>query len=407
MFVTKLKVVAVILFVVSLAAGGGVLTHGWTAVPPAEPQAEDPVPKQKDERKDEAKPLTVKVVEPKRGGLAQAWVLQADVVAAQQQQLFPLVSGTVKEVAVDMGDRVKKGQVLIVVDAPLLTKDVEQAAAALEMAQAQRDEAEVIAESAKQDVERGLSERVKFIRAQAALKAAKANVKLAHVALDKARIQEGFMRLRAEFDGVVAERKCDPGNFVQGGEGRARQPLLTLVRTDRLRVKVPLDPDTARIAERGDPVELSAEGIIPSPTGLYTGLVLKGNSKDFLTGLKIDRISPIVDGGASGTRSVVIDVENPRNRLVPGATVGVQIHFKGTRNPDVFTVPRSCVFEQDGKYSVYTVRDGKAHRRQVTIGNFEDDEREVVDGIKASDLIITTNPKKLHEGAPVKIEKSP
>ncbi|MGH7168765.1 MAG: efflux RND transporter periplasmic adaptor subunit, partial [Gemmataceae bacterium] len=289
MFVTKLKIAAVMLFVATVLTAGGVLSHGLTAAPQPEAKAKEPPPKPKGDDKKDAKPIAVKVVKPKKGGLPRTFVWQSEVHAAQRQQLIPMVSGTVKKVAVDIGDRVKKGQVLIVLDAPLLTKDVELATAALEMAQARKEEAEITVANVKQVVADGLARKFKLGQAQAALKAANANVRLAQATLDKARIQEGFTRLRAEFDGVVAERHCDPGNLVQGGGSAAQQPLLSLVRVDRVRVLVDLPLNFASVAERGDPVELSVDGVVPNVNG--RGFDLRGEPKDFIPG-KIARISP-------------------------------------------------------------------------------------------------------------------
>jgi pyruvate/2-oxoglutarate dehydrogenase complex dihydrolipoamide acyltransferase (E2) component len=151
MFVTKLKLAALMLFVVGLLAAGGVLSHTLTAAPQEEAKAEDPAPKQEDTRKPDAKPISVNVVKPTPGGLARTVTSSAEVVAAQQQQIVPLISGTIKEVLVDIGDRVKKGQTLIVLDAPLVSGELEEAKAALEMAQAQMQEAQATVAAAERE----------------------------------------------------------------------------------------------------------------------------------------------------------------------------------------------------------------------------------------------------------------
>jgi RNA polymerase sigma factor (sigma-70 family) len=141
MFVTKLKIAAVMLLVIGVAAGG-MLTQARTAAPQAEAKADDPPPKPAGGGKKDAEPIAVKVVKPKKGGLPLMVTRPAEVVAAQRQQVVPLVSGTIKEVRVDIGDYVNKGRVLLVIDAPLLTKEVEEAAASAELAKAQVEEAE-------------------------------------------------------------------------------------------------------------------------------------------------------------------------------------------------------------------------------------------------------------------------
>ncbi len=153
MFVTKIKMAVLVLFVTGVLAAGGVLTHALTAAPQPETKAEAPPPKPEAPRKPDAKPIAVRVVKPAGRGLIQEAVGSASVVAARQQQLVPMISGTIKEVNVDIGDRVKKGQTLVVLDAPLLSTEVTQAKAALQMAQAQVEEAEAQAVMAQTDVE--------------------------------------------------------------------------------------------------------------------------------------------------------------------------------------------------------------------------------------------------------------
>src|SRR6185437_7635102 len=253
------------------------------------------------------------------GGLARTATRPAEVVAAQQQRLVPLISGTVKEVSVDIGDRVKKGQVLIVLDAPLLAQEVEQATANLEMAQAQMEEVEAQVRIAETEVDsagmelkryKASAEAVgigklaaaetnvrvkkgKLLHAKATLHASKANVKARQVAVAKARIQESFTRITAAFDGVVTRRTADPGNFFQPSDSRLLTPLLTLQRTDQVRIVVRLPSGYAALVERGDPVALTIESL--------PGVAI--------TGQKIARFSPTINPD-NRTMAVEIEVAN-------------------------------------------------------------------------------------------------
>jgi multidrug efflux pump subunit AcrA (membrane-fusion protein) len=172
MFVTKLKIAAVMLLVLGVAAGG-VWTQARTAGPQAEARTEDTPPKPKAGDKKNAKPIAVKVAKPKRG-LVFLMNASAKVIAAQQQQIVPLVSGTVKEVLVDIGDQVKKGQTLLVLDSPLATQELEQAKMALEMAQSQMEEAKSQVATSEAEVE----------SSAALLQVKQADTKAAEVALN-------------------------------------------------------------------------------------------------------------------------------------------------------------------------------------------------------------------------------
>ena len=413
MFVTKLKMVVLVMFVVSVLAAGGMLSHGLTAAPQPETKAEDPPPKQEKAGKPDAKPIAVKVVKPTPGGLSRTTRQMSEVIAAQQQRLVPLIAGTVQEVKVDIGDRVKKGQTLIVLDAPLVRKELEQAMAAVKMAEAQAEEAEAQVITAEADVEfakagltkaealtrKGDAPRAeilaahaevaaakadvqvklgKLAHAKAALKAAKANVEASQVAVDKARIQESFTRITAAFDGVVTRRTADLGNFVQTSDSRLLTPLLTLQRTDPLRVVARVPGGDTPFVARGDRVELVFDEL---PGVRITG--------------QITRFSPVLDA-SNRTMTVEIDVPNPDGRLMPGMHGTITIHFN-KRLANALVVPSSCVFgimsPDTSVRHVYVVRGGTAYLTQVKMTAQDGKNTEIVGGVKASDLIVTDGEK--------------
>lgn len=417
MFVTKLKMVVLVVFVASVLTAGGVLSHGLKAAPQPDAEAGDPPPKQKKGGKPDAKPIAVKVVKPTPGGLARTTRQMSEVIAAQQQRLVPLISGTVQEVKVNIGDRVKKGQTLIVLDAPLVRKELEQAMAAVKMAEAQAEEAEALVTTAQADVEiakialadaerlvrtavRTPSEAAsakadvqvkmgKLAHAKAAVKKAKANVDASLVAVDKARIQESFTRITAAFDGVVTRRTADPGNFVQASDSRLLTPLLTLQRTDLLRVVVQLPGQDAPFAAAGDRVELVLDEL---PGARITG--------------QIARFSPVLDA-SKRTMTVEIDVPNPDGRLMPGMQGTITIHFK-KRLTGALVLPSSCFFGGGG-LMVYIVRDGKAHATQVKVTADDGKHAEIIEGVKASDRIVTDPSKLALQGelVPVEVKEAP
>jgi RND family efflux transporter MFP subunit len=424
MFVTKVKMVALVVFVASVLAVGGILSHGLTAAPQPEAKAEDPPPKQKKAGKPDAKPIAVKVVKPTPGGLARTSRQMGEVMAAQQQRLVPLISGTVQEVNVDIGDPVKKGQTLIVFDAPLVRKELEQAMAAVKMAEAQAEEAEALVTTAQADVEfakaglakaealtrKGDAPRAeilaahaevaaakadvqvkigKLAHAKAALKAARANMDVSQVAVDKTRIQESFTRITAAFDGVVTRRTADPGNFVQASDSRLLTPLLTLQRTDPLRVVAQLPGQDAPFVARGDRVELVFDEL--------PGVRIAG---------QIARFSPVIDA-PNRTMTVEIDVPNPDGRLMPGMQGTITIHFK-KRLTGALVVPLSCIVHRSGGMNmVYIVRDGKAHLTRVTVTANDEKNAEILEGVKASDLIVTEPLTLPGAVVPVEVKEAP
>jgi RND family efflux transporter MFP subunit len=402
MFVTKLKITAVMLLVLGVAAGG-VWTQARTAAPQAEARADDPPPKPKAGDKKDAEPITVKVVKPTQGGTLLLGPRPAEIIAAQQQQIVPLISGTVKEVLVDIGDSVKKGQTLLVLDAPLLVQEVEEATASVELARAQVDEAAAIykAEDVAARERRGGNPE----KARAAFSAARAKAKLAQALLDKARIQASFTQLKAAFDGVVTRRTIDPGNFVQPSDSRVLRPLLTVQRIDTVRVVVQVPHESVPLIKRDLPVVVHAFG---EKRGEY-------KISRFSPTLVEDthpRTGPPLVGPDPRVMTVEIDVPNSENRFLPGLQCQVEMPFKKP-DPGSLIVPSSCVLPHppldEGKDQrfVYIIRDGKAYRKVVTVGWEDSINAEITEGIQASDIIAVSNLSELRDGKPVKVEKSP
>ncbi len=401
MFVTKLKIAAVMLLVLGVAAGG-VWTQAWTAGPQVEARADDPPPKRKAGDKKDAERVSVKVVKPTQGGRLLLMPRPAEIIAAQQQQIVPLISGTVNEVLVDIGDHVKKGQTLILLDAPLLVKEVDEATASLELAQAQVDEAAAIcrAEDVAARERRGGNPE----KARAALSAARAKAKLAKALLDKARIQASFTQLKAAFDGVVTRRTIDPGNFVQPSDSRVLRPLLTVQRIDIVRIVVQVPDMNASLIKRDLPV-------VVNPFGEKRGEYKISRFSPTLVEDTHPKTGPPTLGPDPRVMTVEIDVPNSDNRFLPGMHCEVEMPWK-MPDPGSLIVPSACVLPQpradDEKVQrfVYIIRDGKAYRKVVTV-NFEDSiNAEISKGIQATDVIAVSNLGELRDGTPVKVEKA-
>jgi RND family efflux transporter MFP subunit len=276
-----------------------------------------------------------------------------------------------------------------VVDPQVLVESRNQ----LAIAKAKRKAAEAGAAPAKADIK---IKAGKLLNAKASLEAARAAVGSAQSSMDKARIQESFTQLKAAFDGVVTRRTADAGNFVQPSDSRLHVPLLTVQSVNPVRLVVQLPSECVRRLSLGDPVEMTFDSL--------PGLRIRG--------LKVTRFSPILDS-TKRTMRVEIDVPNADGRILPGMSGKATIHFKKILEGAV-VVPASCLAPNPGEDAldlsnpwVFVVRDGKAHRTRVTLGEHDEDEMEIVQGIQASDLLVA-DPKDLKgDVVPVEIKKAP
>lgn len=383
----------------------------------------------------------------------------AEVVAAQQQQIVPLLSGTIKEVRVDIGDRVKPGQTLIVIDAPLLDKEIEQAAAALDMARAQLEEAEAQMVMAKAEVE---SAKAALTKEKAQLSAAQAKLKSAEeqAAVLEQQFKSGQLpaaRFTEARQKVVAARAqiqlAEPAIATAEAEVQVKMGKLALAQAARRRASANVNAskaavDKARIQESFTQLKAAFDGVITRRT-IGAGNFVQASDSRLLRPLltlqridtlrvvvrvssqeaplikrgmpvqvgipgiqgheyKVSRFSPVLEGNKR-EMTVEIDVPNTDNRLLPGMEVSVRMPFYKT-SPDNLIVPSACIFPRllddanQARY-VFIVREGKAHRKRVKV-EFEDEmNAEISGGIQASDLIIT-KPEKIKDGTQVTVEKA-
>jgi multidrug efflux pump subunit AcrA (membrane-fusion protein) len=459
MFVTKLKMAALMLFVVGLLAAGGVLTRqALNASPQPEARTEQKlVPPQIAAKAEEKR--TVRVVQPTPGGLERKSTIAGHVRAAAQQQVYPAVAGFLKQPLVDIGDRVKKGQLLAELDAPLLVKDAEQAAAALQLAKGQYLEAKThvltaeaelkAAESRVKECERKLSgdkvylkfrekqlkryqdllasgsiearlvdeqedrraaaaeaanaseaawasarsvigvRQSKIESAKAALDGVEANLKMAQIALDKARLKVELTNLRSRYDGVVTQRNFDAGDFIPAADQASHRSLLTVLRTDVVRVVVNVAEPDAPYIRPGAAVELHYD----KPPGIK------------LPACKVSRIGFSIDEGTA-TMPVEIDVPNAKELLRPGMFISATIHTDKPAPAGAVTLPASCL-ARGGRDDLYIVRDGKAQRKPVAVSYRSGDRVEIASGVKASDHIVVDPGGLEGEVVPVEVKKAP
>ena len=397
--------------------------------------------------------VSVAVIHPRPGLLARTTVQPGSLQAYESVQLYAKVSGYLVQQTVDIGDRVKKGQVLAVVDVPELEKQAQKNAAALDQAMARVDQvkaqktsalaglaaakaaveqAEAGAKSAaawvrfrhrqhqrmqelytsrsieerlvdeskekyEASVETELSAKANISTAKAQVAAADAKVQLAEADLTEAlaavkvfradlertQVQVAFATVRAPFDGVVVHRSFFPGDFIRSAaEGGIGQPLLTVQRTDRMRVVVQVPDSVVPYTDAGDPATVEI---------------------DALPGTKVEaKVSRVAASEDPQTRlmRVEIDLPNTDGKLRQGMYGRVRIRLdKG----DGLSIPSSCLVGNagGGEGTVYVVRDGRARRTAVKLDG-DNGLRVGVRGLTAEDAVILQPIGSLADGAPVR-----
>jgi membrane fusion protein (multidrug efflux system) len=305
----------------------------------------------------------------------------ADVLPIEQADLLPTeISGHLKTVLVDKGDRVKKGELLARIDRSELEDRVRQAEANRQDAQARYENAQASWQRYAELFERGFVARQERDNAEMELRIAEARLENTRAALAATRTHLGYSEIRAPFTGYVARRYLDPGALVSPGG----KPILTLMRLDPVRVNVPVLERDVRWIKLELPARLEVDA--------YPGQIFAG---------KVTRFAPALDL-LTRTLAVEVNIPNPELRLKPGMYGRVSLIAEVHK--DVLLLPREAVVPgEDGEHWVYVVREGRAARMPVEVRYEQGNEVEITKGVTLTDRVIVAGADKVEEGLPVEI----
>ncbi len=326
--------------------------------------------------------LAVTAARAQRVPLTRRLVATGSIFPWQEIIIAPEVGGyQVAAVNVEIGDSVRKGQVLARLSSALLQSQVEisrasveQASAVLANAQAALRRGESLAVSG------GLSSadldqlRSNAIAAQAGLATARAN-------LDSAELRLRFTRVTAPDDGVITARTANIGQVVQAGT-----EMLRLLRRNRIewRAEVP-EADLAAV-RTGQKVNMTTAA----------GVQLGGSVRS---------IAPTVQS-SNRTGIIYVDIDAPAGRDArPGMFARGEIAVART---EALVVPLASVVVQDGYSYVYVIRDNNTvERRRVQTSSVQGSAIEVTGGIGAGERVVERGAGFLSDGAAIRVSAAP
>lgn len=303
----------------------------------------------------------VHVVHPEKSKPVVSLTLPGTTQGFYETPIWSRVNGYIKKWYVDIGDKVKAGQLLCEIDAPEVDKEVEHA-------------------RAKAEIARISYERWKNLSATRAVSAQeydvqRTNYEAAVAELDKLLQWQSFEKVTAPFDGVITARNIDIGTLVAGQNEAvqgAQKQLYRIAQIDVLRIYVAVPQTYSLSINEGMPAEV----IVPEQRGkIYPGKVVRTSY-----GLE----------SASRTLLTEIDVENPDMKLLPGLYVIVSIKVPSIAP---WTIPVNALFIKDGQQYVSTVDKGnRCHLKKVEVGNNDGYKVEILQGIDPQDDIVLNPP---------------
>jgi RND family efflux transporter MFP subunit len=348
-----------------------------------------------------------------RGNVAQTITIAAEFRPFQEIEVHAKVAGFLKSISVDVGDRVRAGQLLAILEVPELQDEIRQDEAAvkraseeinraqadLERAQSAHEVAHLAATRlsevmktrpnlvARQDIDEA-SGRDRVAEAQvatagAALAAARQQLEIARAAQSKTQTLFDYSRITAPFTGVITHRYADTGAMIQAGTSSQTQamPLVRLSQNDRLRLVIPVPESAVSRIRLGTPVAVAVQSLGRSVSGTVARFA--------------DRLDT-----ETRTMRVEVDVPNANLELVPGMYADASIVLDESR--DVVVAPVQAVDRTETGSRVFVVgRDGKLDARTVTIGLEANDRVEVKAGLSDGDLVVVGSRAQLKPGTTV------
>jgi RND family efflux transporter MFP subunit len=326
---------------------------------------------------------SVIVVHPQPETSAQELVLPGNTQAFIDSPIYARTNGYLKRWYVDIGARVRKGELLAEIETPELDQQLRQAKAELAAAEANLNLSQITAERnenllkthsvSTQDRDNAVNENAAN---EATVESNQANV---------ARLEQlqSYEKVYAPFDGIITNRSTDIGALIDAG-ANAPKELFHIAAINTLRVYVAIPEVYSRAAVTGAPAELTLDEF---PGQTFRGILVRNSNA-------IDT--------ASRTLLVEVDVENSRQILKPGAYV--QVHLQLPADAQSLTVPSSSlIFRRDG-LQVAVVRNNKAELVRVTPGHDFGDSMEILAGLQRNDNVILSPSDSLISGTRVQVD---
>jgi RND family efflux transporter MFP subunit len=319
--------------------------------------------------------LAVSLVPVVERPLDRAVIASGPVSAWEEMLLGVEVSGQrVTALNVEVGDHVKKGQVLLELDHRMVDSDLRQAQAVLDEANAGVQLAQVNLERGQRLVADKLISASAFDELRAALVQAQARSATASAQYDGVKLRRDFSELRAPDDGVISKRMVQPGQVVAAGS-----ELLRMIRQGRLEWRAELpEAELARV---------------------HPGMVVTLLSSSGSVAGRVRAVSPGVDT-STRTGTIFVDLPAPGS-LTAGAFVEGHV-VTGTAS--ALMLPVATVVQRDGYSVVFTI-DGQqvAHRLRVVTGASNAGWVEIISGLKASDSVVERGAGFLSDGDHVRV----
>src|SRR5467141_2145426 len=326
----------------------------------------------------------VNVVSPQRTAPSRELVLPGNVEPYMTAPIFARTNGYVKRWYVDIGARVRKGQLLAEIDTPEVDQQLQQSRSNLATAEANLKLAEITKTRyqgllktnavSQQDADNATGT---YNANQAIVEANQANVK-------QLQALQSFEKIYAPFDGIVTVRNTDIGDLINSGSSSSvKTDLFHIAQPGKLRVYVNVPQEYSQGIKAGMTADLS---LAEFPDRKFQGKLVRTASAINVT---------------TRTLLVEIEVDNFSGTLLTGSYA--EVHLKIPTQASTLLLPVNALLFRTEGLQVGTVKDGKAMLSAVTPGRDFGNQIEVVSGLKPDDQVIINPPDSIVSGQQVQV----
>jgi RND family efflux transporter MFP subunit len=343
-------------------------------------------------------PPPVEVIRAQPAPPSQTLLLPGETQGWYSSTIYARVTGYVARWLVDIGDIVKKDQVMAIIDTPDLDAQLAAAKAQLEASEAEAKVKESDAEFAKttyvrwQTASKGIvsdqereDKKAQYQSSVAQLNAARARINLDRANVDRLTYLTRFKEVTAPYDGVITERHVDIGNLVTAGSTNT-SPLFGIAQYDRIRVFTDA-PQSARVdLGVGVTAQVSAAEL---PSRVFEG--------------KVTRTSQAADSRARTVR-VEIDLPNDDRALVPG--IYVQVTFRLQARATVQVPASAMIFNSGGPHVALIDGDDAVKFQPVSIARDNGKFVEIASGVAEGDRVAVNISNEIVQGERVTVREN-
>jgi len=326
----------------------------------------------------------VSVVSPKRTAPADEIILPGNVEPYISSPVYARTNGYLKKWYFDIGARVKKGQLLAVIETPEVDQQLQQARSNLLTAQANLELASITKTRYQGLLKSNAVAQQDVDNAVGTYNANKAIVEADKAAVEQYSALVSFEKIYAPFDGIITARNTDVGDLINSGSSTgAKTDLFHIAQPGKLRVYVNVPEEYSQGVKNGMTADLSLAE--------FPGRKFRGNLVRTAEAINV----------TTRTLLIEIDVDNPTGTLLTGSYA--EVHLAVPNHASTFLLPvNALIFRSEGLH-VATVKSGKVDLVAVTPGHDFGSQIEIVSGLNAEDQVIINPPDSIVSGQQVQI----